>query len=107
MTFASLALSFFVAALVAPIALSIWLRPEVSLGGPYWILTLVLVTPVLLVPLLYVAQDPAPVTAPLALLGLSLMLLLFGSIAAGWLMGTAVVLLVRAVRARVGATQKS
>ena len=95
-----LALSFFVAALMTSIVSSAWMRPDVPLGWPYWILTLVLTAPALLVPLLSLVE-------PLAFWPIVAVLLLFGPIAVGWLTGTVIAILVRAVRARVGATLES
>jgi hypothetical protein len=100
MTPTSLALSFFVVALIASIVSSIWVRPDVSLGRPYWILTLVLTLPTLLLGLISAvdSRDVLPITA---------VLLIFGPVAAGWLLGSMATLLVRAVRARGGAPSKS
>ena len=96
MTLLSLALSLFVAVLVASIVSSAWMRPDVPLGRSYWILTLVLTTPTLLLVLIAMIEPAIVIVLPI-----------FGPIAAGWLTGALITVLVRAVRARVGATPGS
>ena len=85
----------FAAALAVSIVSSVWMRPELPLGRPYWVLTLVVTSPALLV-LLLALVEPRDVWA------LLLLLFFFGPIAAGWLTGTAITLLARIVRAEQG-----
>jgi hypothetical protein len=84
--------SFVSAALVA-IASSVWLPPCVRLGRPFWLVTLVLVLSALIWPAIFLLQPTDPYGfGPLTLVPA---LIFFGPIAAGWLFGILVVLLVR------------
>jgi len=95
--------SLMVPALIA-IALSIWVRPEVTLGKSFWMLTIFITAlPSFLFAMwLVMPKDPYGYSAfglaPVAFLGL---------VAVGWLLGVVVVLLVRAVRGKKRVTLKS
>jgi hypothetical protein len=94
------ALLFGSAALIA-LAISVWVRPGVPLGRLFWILTgLVVASP--LVPLVLLPLTPADPYG-YGLLGAAV-LLAFVPIAAGWLFGVLVALIVRFVRARARRT---
>jgi hypothetical protein len=94
------AISFLVAALIA-IASSVWLRPQAPLGRAYWILTAVLTAlPLILSLMIPLLNSRDPYGYGIAVL--IFVVLFFSSIAAGWLFGTAVVLMVRYIRRKGG-----
>jgi len=90
----------FVCAVLIAVASSIWIRPTTPLGKSFWILTLVVMLPSLIFPLMVALTPPDPYGYKF--IGLIPTLLFFGPVAAGWLFGVLVVVLIRFVRIRRG-----
>jgi len=90
-------------ALIA-IALSVWIRPEVTLGKSFWILTtFIAALPFVLFAIwLAMPKDPYGYSTfglvPVAFLGL---------VAIGWLLGVVVVLIARTIRGKNRVTLRS
>src|SRR5947207_2216858 len=87
-----------VPALVA-IATSVWLPPGVTLGRPFWTLTIFLVALPLLLMSVWLAMPKDPYGY--SVIGLY-PVAFFMIIAAGWTLGVGIVLTVRRVRRRTG-----
>lgn len=97
-------ITFTTAALV-PIVSSVWLRPQEPLGKPFWVLTiLVVLTAATLLILIFSTQTPQKADPyGYALLGYLAQFLLgvfVGAIGTGWLVGVAVVILIRRLRGK-------
>jgi hypothetical protein len=86
----ALPVACFLCALLLTIASSVWIPPGVGLGKAFWIAGLLLVALALIWPVFLLFKPDGPALIPA--------LLVFGPIAAGWVCGTLVVLLVRVAR---------
>jgi hypothetical protein len=80
------------------LAVSVWVRPDMPLGRPFWILTVLVVTSPM-IPLAFLLLSPPDPYGHGRLGGFPL-LFAFVPIALGWLFGVLVSLIVRFVRAR-------
>jgi hypothetical protein len=90
-------------ALIA-IALSVWIRPEVTLGKSFWILTIFIAALPFVLFAIWLAMPKDPYgystfgLVPVAFLGL---------VAIGWLLGVVVVLIARTIRGKNRVTLRS
>jgi hypothetical protein len=88
----ALPVTCFCCALFLTVASSVWVPPGVGLGTRFWVLGLLLVVLALIWPAFLLVKPDGPALIPA--------LLVFGPIAAGWICGTVIVVLVRLARQR-------
>jgi len=88
----------FGAALIA-VAISAWVPPKVPLGRPFWILTFLLIgLPLMLLIFFALASSASPEAGAILIFGISI---IFGPVAAGWLVGVLVSAAVRFLRMKL------